>query len=177
LCLKFKHRKPKFCFNFIINKKMFSMCVAVQEASLKHLDKLYEIETECFKEEAFTKEQIANLLKDYSSVSLVAKVNDEIVGFITGRAYTDRKPSAGRVLTIDVSPEHRRKGIGLKLLLEVERVFRNKRVNVCYLETREDNIAALNLYQKHGYKMVGKLKNYYRKAHGVRLTKSLGRFQ
>jgi ribosomal-protein-alanine N-acetyltransferase len=152
------------------------MSVAVQEASLKHLDKLYEIETECFQEEAFTKEQIAQLLTDYNSVSFVAKVNGEIVGFIMGRAYTDRKP-VGRVLTIDVLPEHRRKGIGLKLLLEVERVFRNERVEVCYLEAREDNIAALNLYLKHGYKRVGKLKDYYRNAHAVRLTKLLGQFQ
>jgi ribosomal-protein-alanine N-acetyltransferase len=156
---------------------MFSMSVAIQEASIKHLDKLYEIETECFQEEAFTKEQIAHLLTDYNSVSFVAKVNGEIVGFIVGRAYTNRKPAVGRVLTIDVSPEHRRKGIGLKLLREVERVFRNETVEVCYLEAREDNIAALNLYQKHGYKTVGKLKNYYRNAHGVRLTKSLGQLQ
>jgi ribosomal-protein-alanine N-acetyltransferase len=152
------------------------MSVAVKEALLKHLDKLCEIETKCFQEEAFTKEQIAQLLTDYNSVSFVAKVNDEIVGFIMGRAYIDRKPAVGRVLTIDVLAEHRRKGIGVKLLQEVERVFRNERVELCYLEAREDNIAALNLYQKHGYKRVGKLKNYYRNANAVRLTKSLGKF-
>ena len=152
---------------------MFSMYVTVQEASIKHLDKLYEIETECFKEEAFTKEQIAHLLTDCNSVSFVAKAKGEMVGFIIGRVYTERKPAVGRILTIDVSPEHRRKGIGLKLLQEVERVFRTQRVEVCYLEAREDNVAALNLYQKHGYKKVRKLKNYYENAHGVRLTKPL----
>ncbi|MBA7494242.1 Acetyltransferase YpeA [subsurface metagenome] len=157
----------------MINEKMFSMSVTIQEASVKHLDKLYEIETECFEEEAFTKEQIAHMLTDCNSVSFIAKVNDEIVGFIMGRAYTNRKPAVGRILTIDVSPEHRRKGIGLQLLQEVERVFKNEGVEVCYLEAREDNVAALNLYQKHGYKMVRKLKNYYGSAHGVRLVKPL----
>lgn len=152
---------------------MFNMSVTIQEAFIKHLDKLYKIETECFEKEAFTKEQITYLLTDYNSVSFVAKVNDEIVGFIIGRAYTNRKPAVGRVLTIDVSPEHRRKGIGLKLLQEVEGAFKNESVEVCYLEAREDNVAALNLYQKHGYKKVGKLKNYYGNAHGVRLIKSL----
>jgi ribosomal-protein-alanine acetyltransferase len=157
---------------------MFSMSVAIQEASIKHLDKLYEIEIECFQEEAFSKEQIAHLLTDYDSVNFVAELNGEIVGFIVGRAYTDRKPAVGHILTIDVSPEHRRKGIGLKLLREVERVFRNERVEVCYLEARQDNVAALNLYKKHGYKKVGKLKNYYyRNVHGVRLKKSLDQLQ
>lgn len=152
---------------------MFNMSVAIQEASIKHLDKLYEIETECFEEEAFTKEQIAYLLTDSNSINFVAKVNGEMVGFIIGKAYTNRKPAVGRILTIDVSPEHRRKGIGLRLLQKVERVFRNEGVEVCYLEAREDNIAALNLYQMHGYKMVRKLKNYYGTAHGVRLIKPL----
>ena len=137
------------------------------------MDQLCEIEIECFEEEAFTKEQIAHLLTDCDSVSFVAKVNGEMVGFIMGRVYTERKPAVGRILTIDVSAEHRRKGIGLRLLQEVERVFRNESVEVCYLEVREDNVAALSLYQKHGYKKVRKLRNYYGNAHGMRLTKPL----
>ena len=149
------------------------MSVTVQEASIKHLDKLCEIETECFEEEAFTEQQVAHLLTDCNSVSFVAKAKGEMLGFIIGRVYTERIPAVGRILTIDVSTEHRRKGIGLRLLQEVERVFRNENVEVCYLEVREDNVAALNLYQKHGYTKVRKLKNYYVNAHGVRLTKPL----
>lgn len=152
---------------------MFSMSVTVQEASIKHLDQLCEIEIECFEEEAFTKEQIAYLLTDCGSVSFVAKVSGEMVGFIMGRVYTERKPAVGRILTIDVSTEHRRKGIGLRLLQEVEKVFRNESVEMCYLEVREDNGAALSLYQKHGYKKIRKLRNYYENAHGVRLAKPL----
>jgi len=149
------------------------MSVTIQEASIEHLDKLYEIEMECFQKEAFTRRQIAYLLTDYNSVSLVASIEGEIVGFIVGRVYADAKKAIGRILTIDVSSKHRRKGIGLKLLQEIERIFKNYGVEVCYLEAREDNIAALNLYRRYGYEKVGKLKNYYEDAHGVRLKKSL----
>lgn len=147
--------------------------VTVEEASIKHLDRLYEIEMECFESEAFTRQQIAYLLTDYNSVSLIAEVDCEIVGFIIGKMHIDGKSTIGHILTIDVSPKHRRRGIGLRLLEDIEKVFRCKGVKVCCLEVREDNVAALSLYQKFGYKKVGRLKNYYGNAHGVYLKKVL----
>lgn len=147
--------------------------VTVEEASIKHLDRLYEVEMECFEREAFTRQQIAYLLTDYDAVSLIARVDGEIVGFIIGKIYVSGKSAIGHILTIDVAPKHRRRGIGLKLLQNIEKMFRCKGVKVCCLEVREDNIAALSLYQKFGYKKVGSLENYYGNAHGVYLKKVL----
>ena len=149
------------------------MPITIEDASIHHLDKLYEIEIECFEREAFTKQQIAHLLTDYNSVSLVAKVNSEIIGFIIGIIYLERNSPTGHILTIDISPIHRRKGIAQKLLQEIEKIFKEKGVKACRLEVREDNIAALRLYQKFGYKKVAKLKNYYGNAHGIYLKKDL----
>jgi ribosomal-protein-alanine N-acetyltransferase len=72
-----------------------------------------------------------------------------------------------------VSPAHRRKGIGARLLSEMERLFREKGVKVCRLEVREDNLRALELYRKFGYDEIGKLRNYYGSAHGIYLRKAL----
>jgi ribosomal-protein-alanine acetyltransferase len=149
------------------------MTVTVEDASVKYLDRLYEIETECFGEEAFTKKQIAQLLTDYNSISLIARENGEIVGFIVGMVYPDRKAINGHILTIDVSPSHRRKGIGQKLLQEIESIFSQKGVQACILEVREDNVAATGLYRKLGYKEVGRLENYYGNANGIYLKKIL----
>jgi ribosomal-protein-alanine acetyltransferase len=149
------------------------MTVTVQDASVKYLDRLYEIEKECFVEEAFTKRQIAQLLTDYNSISLIARENGEIVGFIVGMMYPDRKAVNGHILTIDVSPSHRRKGIGQMLLQEMESIFAQKGVQACLLEVREDNIAAISLYHKSGYKEIGRLENYYGNAHGIYLKKVL----
>ena len=147
--------------------------LTIEDASIRHLDRLIEIEMECFEKEAFTKQQIAYLLTDYNSISLVAKINDKIVGFIIGKINVQRKSLAGHILTIDISPTHRRKGIAERLLQEIEKIFREKGIKVCYLEVREDNIAALSLYQKSGYKKIGRLKNYYENAHGIYLRKTL----
>ena len=149
------------------------MLAKIEKASIEHLDRLCEIEMKCFETEAFTKQQIAYLLTDSNSVILVSRVKGEIVGFIIGKTYMDKKTSAGQILTIDVSPKHRRKGIGQRLLQEIERTFKDKGVKICYLEVRENNFVALSLYQKLGYKKVGRLENYYGNAHGIRLRKAL----
>ena len=149
------------------------MTLTIEDASLRHLDRLYEIEMECFNKEAFTKQQIASLLSDYNSVSLVAKENGEIIGFIIGIVYVERNSLTGHILTIDILPIHRRKGIAQSLLQKIEKIFKEKSVKACRLEVREDNIAALGLYQKLGYKKIAKLKNYYRNAHGIYLKKDL----
>jgi ribosomal-protein-alanine acetyltransferase len=149
------------------------MTISVEGASIRHLDRLYEIELECFKKEAFAKQQIARLLTDYNSISLVAKINDKIAGFIVATVDFERNVLGGHILTIDVSLSHRRKGIGLRLLQETEKLLREKGIRASHLEVREDNLAALKLYQKSGYRKVGRLKNYYGNANGIYLWKSL----
>lgn len=149
------------------------MSITIEDASFGDLERLYQIETECFNEEAFTKRQIARLLEDYNSISLVARVEGQIVGFVIGVIFADRKALHGHIYTIEVLPGHRRRGIGEKLLLEIESVFRQKDVEASSLEVRENNAAAIGMYRKLGYETVGKLKNYYRNAHGVYLRKRL----
>jgi len=150
-----------------------SATVKIEDASITHLDRLFEIEMECFRSEAFTKQQIAQLLTNQNCISLIAKENDKIIGFIIGMVYVEDDVLTGHILTIDVSLSYRRKGVGIKLLQELERIFRDRQVKVSRLEVREDNIAALGLYQKLGYKKVGKLHYYYGDAHGILLEKVL----
>lgn len=149
------------------------MSFTIESASAKDLEKLHKIETQCFRKEAFSKQQIAYLLADYNAVSLTAKVDKEIVGFIIGKIYFEGKKQVGHILTIDVSPKHRQKGIASKLMEEIEKIFREKGAKTCYLEVREDNVAALKLYEKLGYKKIAKLERYYGDAHGIYLKKSL----
>jgi len=150
-----------------------SLSITIQRATINDLETLYQIERECFTIEAFSKEHIAYLLQNPNTVSLVAQTNGEIVGFIVGLIHRQDKMITGRVYTIDVASKHRRKGVGLKLLDELERIFVKRGVKICYLEARADNVAALELYRKRGYVEVEKLKKYYRGIHGVRLKKKL----
>ncbi len=149
------------------------MTFTIEDALTQHLDRLCEIEKECFMCEAFKKEQISELLKDYNSISLVAKEHGEIIGFIIGTIHVEKEFLVGHILTIDVSRKNRGKGVGHKLLCEIEQIFKEKGVGTCVLEVRENNLQALELYSKAGYKHISKLENYYGSAHGLRMRKTL----
>lgn len=149
------------------------MEIKIETASIRLLDKLYEIEAQCFNQEAFTKRQIAYLLKDYNTIGLVAKANSDIAGFIISQVEIENDTLYGHIITINVAPAYRRKGIASKMLKETEEILKEKGITECHLEVREDNSAALKLYQSSGYQKIGRLEKYYSNKHGFYLKKSL----
>lgn len=148
------------------------MEVKIETAFIKLLDELCKIEEQCFDQEAFSKRQIAYLLTDYNTIALVAKSNSIIAGFIIAQVEIENDTLYGHIITINVPPTYRRKGVGSKMLKEMEEILKQKSISECHLEVREDNSAALKLYQKSGYQKMGKLENYYGKKHGLYLKKT-----
>jgi len=153
---------------------MQPLAITIKPATIKDLETLYKIEEECFTKEAFTKKQIENLLQNSNAISLIAQTNGETAGFIIGLTYPNNKARIGHVITIDIAIKYRRKGIGTRLLNELERKFVRKGVEICYLEVRIDNVVARELYRRQGYKETKQLKHYYpKRTDGVQLKKKL----
>jgi len=148
--------------------------IIIEVASVEHLNKLYEIEKKCFGSEAFSKKHLYNLLIHPNSINLIARSGKTIVGFIIGITYYEDNMLIGHILTIDVLPEYRRRGIGAKLLSEIEKIFMERGVLKCRLEAREDNTAAISLYKKFGYLEVRKISRYYGGVDGVLFEKFIG---
>jgi len=150
------------------------LSITIQQATINDLETLHQIERECFTTEAFNKQHLAYLLENPNAVSLVAQINNAIAGFIIGLILRHDERIISHIYTLDVAVKYRRKGIGLKLLNEIERIFVKRGVKICYLEVRKDNVTALELYRRHGYVKAEELKDYYKGAHGVRLKKKIG---
>jgi len=141
---------------------------------LSDMAELLRIERECFTIEAFKSEQLLLLLTDSETVTLVARVEDEVAGFVIGVVKDQGLAKAGHVLTLDVAPKHWRKGLGMKMLEEIEKIFLKMGAEISYLEVRKDNKAARRLYRKQGYTEMRCLNHYYSKGiHGFRLMKHL----
>jgi len=150
------------------------MPLKIERAKLNDLDVLHRIERECFTSEAFSKEHIAYLLGNPDAMSLVARADHEIVGFIVGMIENYGRGVVGHVYTIDVAVKHRRIGVGVRLLDELERVFLERGIKTSYLEVRIDNEAARKLYRKKGYSELEALEDFYAKGrHGLRMKKEL----
>ncbi len=149
------------------------MEVKIETASLKLLDQLFKIEEKCFDQEAFSKRQIAYLLTDYNTIALAAKADNNIVGFIIAQVEVEENTEFGHIITINVTPNFRRQKIATRMLHELENLLKQKSINECRLEVREDNHAAIKLYHTLGYQTVGKLERYYGTKHGLYLKKIL----
>jgi len=148
--------------------------ITVETADLQNLEELLRIERECFTREAFTKEQIEILFRNSNIIGLLARVDGEVAGFIIGLIEDFGRIKAGHVYTIDVAVKHRRRGVGVKLLKEMENTFLRKGAEASYLEVRVDNQAARRLYRKQGYVEMESLNDYYSMGvHGLRLKKQL----
>jgi ribosomal-protein-alanine acetyltransferase len=138
-----------------------AVSIAIREALTKDVETLYRIEQECFTREAFTKGYIAHLLQRTDSISLIAEVEGKTVGFAIALIRTKRNKKVGHIFTVDVTPKTRKRGIGLRLLTELERALKGRGTTKSYLEVRVDNTAARELYRKLGYAEIGRLKDYY----------------
>ena len=150
------------------------MRIITRKAGIDDLVELYKIELECFGHEAFAESLFAYFLTSPDFVNLVAEVGAEIAGFVISSVQHYNNQAIGHVLTLNVSGGHRRRGIGLALLCELERILVEDGVEACCLEARADNAAALRLYKKQGFMVVESLEDYYGEGvHGLRLKKDL----
>lgn len=96
----------------------------------------------------------------------LVSVDDKINGIIVYNLFYDRI----EIEYIIVPEEHRKKGIGTQLLLEIEKA----NITNITLEVRESNITAINFYKKNGYKIEAIRKNYYGNEDGYLMMKEIG---
>ena len=66
-----------------------------------------------------------------------------------------------QVMTLCVSPKHRRRGIGRRLMEEAKETAKQQGARKMSLEVRQSNEAALKLYAQVGFSRVGLRKAYY----------------
>lgn len=97
-------------------------------------------------------------LKNEDSYYVVAKdEQNEIVGFAGVQFILDEAD----ITNIVTKKNSRNCGIGTKLLEELIIVSKQKSIKNITLEVNENNIYALKLYEKLGFKEIGRRKKYY----------------
>ena len=94
---------------------------------------------------------------------------DKIIGFLLYSLIYDRI----EIEQFEVITKERRKGIGDKLLKYLIEKYKEKDIKNITLEVNEDNIAAINLYKKYGFKKVSTREKYYDGINGLLMEKTL----
>lgn len=114
----------------------------------------------CFRNgENYTKYTFAYLFNEPRSMSYqMATASGEMAAFVFVLVNQD---GTAHLTTIGVAPEHRRRGLALRLLEHLDEVLRIKGVSTIVLELRVSNHQARSLYAGAGYAVVNRLATYY----------------
>lgn len=144
----------------------------IRPAHAKDLDDLVLLENSAFDSDRLSREDLRRQLRNARAVLLVHAEQDRLRGYVLLKLQPRRRRA--HMLSIATHPEHRRRGLGRTLLAAAEQAVRDVGIAEMQLETREDNIAALNLYQSLGYQPFGRYLGYYEdQSDACRLRKPL----
>jgi len=89
---------------------------------------------------------------------IVAEKAHKIIGFCIG-VKTDSERA--KMLMLSVSEVHRKQNIGSLLLNRFLEEISKENINHISLEVRTDNEKAIKFYQKHDFKIIEKLTEFY----------------
>jgi [ribosomal protein S18]-alanine N-acetyltransferase len=98
------------------------------------------------------------LMDNPASRCWVAELDGKIVGMIVVWLIIDE----AHVATVATHPDYRRQGIGKRLLAHALRQMLRDGARSSFLEVRESNLAAQDMYRKFGYEVAGRRRRYYR---------------
>jgi ribosomal-protein-alanine acetyltransferase len=143
----------------------------IRPAVERDIDSLLPIEHRCFHHDRLTRLDFHRALKAKSAVLLVAEEGGTVMGYSLLRI----RARQGHLESLAVDPPARRLGLGRSLLKASEQAVLERGALHMRLEIREDNPAALALYQSLGYRQHGTWLEYYEdESDALRLRKALG---
>ena len=105
----------------------------------------------------WSQEQIKESFQNKNNLVIGVFNQDELIGY----CFILIAQTEAEILNIAIDINFQRKGLGEKLLKECIERLKSQKVKNLFLEVRQSNHAAKNLYSKMGFKTIGIRKNYY----------------
>ncbi len=120
------------------------------QKDLEFLTSLESLEVDGFSAQSIEEEYLHP-----ASTILVAESKTQIVGFLIYRILENEI----EIIRIVVSALHRRQNVGFTLLMQLKQLHPTADA---FLEVRNSNLPAINLYKKLGFQSLHVRKKYYR---------------
>ena len=132
----------------------------LRRAGLADCEILEFLHGSCFPHEPWDAAAFAGLLNSPGMFALIASagMQGEPAGFVLARAIAGE----AEIVAIGVAPDHRRSGLGAKLLDGALELARMAGAEAVFLEVAENNNQACQLYTGRGFIKIGRRPDYYR---------------
>ena len=138
-----------------LTKEDFFSEMQVVKIEREHIKAIAELEKVCFSE-PWSEETLLSAYKTGTKFFVAVK-NNKVLGYVGISCIIDE----GYITNVAVFPEYRRMGVGSALLNRIFSHACDEGLSFVSLEVRESNESAISLYEKFGFKIEGKRKNFY----------------
>ena len=138
--------------------------------NISDLDEIKDILVSDF-DDFWTYSILKDELNSSSSHYIVAKLNNEIVGFGGIKVVLD----SADIMNIVVKKNFRNLGIGTSILNEIIALCLSLNLSSITLEVRKDNKYAISLYENFGFETLGVRKKYYNGIDGFIMERKIAK--
>ncbi|HEX5235232.1 MAG TPA: GNAT family N-acetyltransferase [Silvibacterium sp.] len=126
------------------------------------MEALFALDQACFRPGiAYSRAELEYFLFHPRSKSLIAEDSDGIAGFAVIDFLLEKGRRIGHIVTIDVSPARRRRGVGRLLMNSLLDLCREAEAVFLRLEVAVDNDSALAFYKQLGFAETGRIRGFY----------------
>ena len=131
--------------------------VIIRQATVEDVDDIYEIEKLCFPDPWSRDALIYEFTENPRAFYIVAELDKMVVGYAGLWWIADE----GHITNVAVKPGYRNRHIGEGIINVMIDFTSQEGIKHHTLEVRPSNTAAINLYQKFGFRTEGVRKEYY----------------
>jgi len=131
--------------------------MTIRKASLDDLNQIYLIEKDVFSNEHWTLKMVESELKNLlGTTTWIIEESTAILGYCMMRIVCNEV----NIINMAIKSSRQREGLGSFLL---GYVLNQLPINSsAFLEVKEGNLSAINLYKKLGFNVISLRKNYYK---------------
>jgi ribosomal protein S18 acetylase RimI-like enzyme len=131
----------------------------IRRGRISDLDALLALENAVFTTDILSRRSFRHFLTSPSGSLIVAEESGKLAGYALV-LYPPRSKIA-RLYSIAVAPHVSQRGIGPLLLTAAENTAVSRHRRVMRLEVHEHNTRAIGRYEKSGYRLFGRHRDYY----------------
>ena len=126
------------------------------------LDAMFHLDAICFDDPfRFSKRAMRRFAEARKAQVLLAELGAELAGFSIVHAERNGGERVGYLLTLDIAPPFRRRGLARLLMERAERDAQESGCGAMLLHVFTENIGAIMLYEKLGYGRLQLDENFY----------------
>jgi ribosomal-protein-alanine N-acetyltransferase len=137
--------------------------IRLRSFQTRDLAGLHRLDQVCFPREiAYSKVELKYFLTHPKCSCWIAEQpDDKLAGFVIFERANRHGRTTGHIVTLDIDPGERRRGLGTLLMQTAEEQMRQEGVGVLSLEVAENNPAAQQFYCSLGFVTRGRIAKYY----------------